>query len=194
MGLFNKNRSALANLKFANQEGRRVLDNPESTKKQRENAAADIKEAYEALIQKGLIMPAEQFHHTFIAHYADEIKDDPGIPVKLTYRKNDPLALSISFEEFEVEREYFVARSLIAVVLGGSSAGEGDVRIEQRVMPGCGCRGIRFRFIETYGWRNFTLHLGEVYTVVEASYLMVPKHRESACINIDSFIDEVLKG
>lgn len=52
MGIFNKNRSALANLKFANQEGRRVLDNPESTKKQREAAAADIKEAYEALTQK----------------------------------------------------------------------------------------------------------------------------------------------
>lgn len=138
---------------------------------------------------------ADQFDETFLAFFEDEFGIEPGLPVKLMYRKSDPLALAFIFEEYGVEREWLVSRDLIGdVILKGVSQGEVNLRIDLRTMPGCGCRGVRFHFVDRYGWQDATFHYGEIYTVIGAAFMMVPQHQESAYINIDSFIDEVLKG
>lgn len=52
MGNSKETKSARKRLGFANQELRRVLDNPEASKTKIEAAEKDVKDAYEDLVQR----------------------------------------------------------------------------------------------------------------------------------------------
>lgn len=137
----------------------------------------------------------DMMRHTFMVHFENgEYQQRLDFPLRLIYKKSEPLAISFVFDDAGTDVEWLVSRELCQKGTQGLVAGEGDIKVMPKMMPECACRGVRFLFTASSGWQEVIIHYGELFMFVKSTYLMVPFHKESEYIDIDSFINDVLKG